>query len=90
MPHGVKIIGKREEQEETGARPLGTWGDKHFGLDAKSSGKLLKEFKKRNKTSLVVQWLRPHLPMQGVWVWSLIGELPKKKRRNNQIHLLKH
>ena len=68
MPHGVKIIGKREEQEETGARPLGTWGDKHFGLDAKSSEKLLKEFKKRNKTSLVVQWLRPHLPMQGVWV----------------------
>ena len=26
-------------------------------------------------TSLVVQWLRLHLPMQGVWVWSLVGEL---------------
>ena len=25
--------------------------------------------------SLVVQWLRLHLPMQGVWVWSLDGEL---------------
>ena len=26
-------------------------------------------------TSLVVQWLRPHFSMQGVWVWSLGGEL---------------
>ena len=23
-------------------------------------------------TSLVVQWLRIHLPMQGAWVWSLV------------------
>ena len=26
-------------------------------------------------TSLVVQWLRPHLPMQGMKVQSLVGEL---------------
>ena len=26
-------------------------------------------------TSLVVQWLRLRLPRQGVWVWSLVGEL---------------
>ena len=26
-------------------------------------------------TSLVIQWLRLHLPMQGVWIWSLVGEL---------------
>ena len=26
-------------------------------------------------TSLVVQWLRIHLPMQGMWVRSLFGEL---------------
>ena len=26
------------------------------------------------KTSLVAQWLRPHLPMQGVQVPSLVGE----------------
>ena len=26
-------------------------------------------------TSLVVQWLRLHLPMQGVWVQSLVAEL---------------
>ena len=25
--------------------------------------------------SLSVQWLRFHLPMQGVWVWSLVREL---------------
>ena len=27
------------------------------------------------RTSLVVQWLRPHPPLQQVWVWSLVGEL---------------
>ena len=27
------------------------------------------------ETSLVVQWLRLHLSVQGVWVWSLVGEL---------------
>ena len=26
-------------------------------------------------TSLAVQWLRPHLPMKGLQVWSLLGEL---------------
>ena len=26
-------------------------------------------------TSLAVQWLRLCLPMQGAWVWSLVGEL---------------
>ena len=26
-------------------------------------------------TSLVVQWLRIHFAMQGMWVWSLVGEL---------------
>ena len=32
-------------------------------------------FKDRGGTSLLVQWLRPHLPMQGVWVRSLVREL---------------
>ena len=27
-------------------------------------------------TSLVVQWLRIHLPVQGTWVWSLVREDP--------------
>ena len=30
-------------------------------------------------TSLVVQWLRIHLPMQGTWVQSLVGELRSHK-----------
>ena len=30
---------------------------------------------KRRETSLAVQWLRLCLPMQGVRVWSLVGEL---------------
>ena len=32
-------------------------------------------FKYMTRTSLVVQWLKLHVPMQGVWVWSLMGEL---------------
>jgi len=36
-------------------------------------------------TSLAVQWLRLHLPMQGVWVQSLVRELrshmPEKQKR---------
>ena len=31
--------------------------------------------KKRRGTSLVVQWLRIHLPMQGTWVPSFVWEL---------------
>ena len=30
---------------------------------------------KQNGTFLEVQWLRNHLPMQGTWVQSLVGEL---------------
>ena len=26
-------------------------------------------------TSLVVQWLRVHLPMQEVWIWFLVWQL---------------
>ena len=29
----------------------------------------------RGRTFLVVQWIQVHLPMQGTWVWSLVGEL---------------
>ena len=32
------------------------------------------EKKAQRGTSLVVQWLRVHLSMQGTWVWSLVWE----------------
>ena len=32
-------------------------------------------FKNKSGTSLVVQWLRMHLGMQRIWVWSLVGKL---------------
>ena len=45
-------------------------------------------------TSLEIQWLSPHLPVQAVLVWSLVGELrfpqascptlQKKQNRNNR------
>ena len=45
-------------------------------------------------TSLEIQWLSPHLPVQAVLVWSLVGELrfpqascptlQKKQNRNNK------
>ena len=34
-------------------------------------------------TSLVVQWLRICLPMQGMWVWSLVEELISHMPRGN-------
>ena len=36
---------------------------------------ILKNIKVYRWTSLVAQWLRLCLPMQGVWVRSLVGEL---------------
>lgn len=35
-------------------------------------------------TSLVGQWLRLHLPTQGIWVWSLVGELGFHKPREQK------
>ena len=32
------------------------------------------------ETSLVVQWLRIHLAMQGIWAQSLVGELSPTSR----------
>ena len=47
--------------------------------------------RKGNRTSLVVQWLRLLLPMQGVWTWSLVGKLrsynasqPKKAKHETE------
>ena len=36
--------------------------------------------KRLHWTSLVVQWLRIHLPMQGTWVWSLFQKDPSCHR----------
>ena len=34
----------------------------------------IQQFKNTSSTSLVVQWLRIHLPMQGTQIWSLVEE----------------
>ena len=41
---------------------------------------LIQQFKAKEHrgTPVVVQWLRPCLPMQGVWVWSLVRALRSK------------
>ena len=36
--------------------------------------------------SLVAQWLRIHLPMQGTWVWSLVWEDPTCRRATKPMH----
>ena len=38
------------------------------------------------RTSLAAQWLRLRLPVQEVWVWSLIGEPRKRKCLSMRIH----
>ena len=57
------------------------------------NGNILNFFAIKNNTiggtSLVVQWLRICLPMQGMWVWPLVGELRSHmphctaKKKNN-------
>ena len=39
-------------------------------------------------TSLVVQWLRIHLPTQGTWVQSLVEELRSHMPRGGKAHML--
>ena len=38
------------------------------------------------RTSLVTQWLRIHLPMQETWVWSLVWEDPTCHRATKPMH----
>ena len=38
-------------------------------------------------TSLVVQWLRIHLPMQGTWILPLVRELRSHMPSGNQAHV---
>ena len=37
------------------------------------------------RTSLVAQWLRIHLPMQGTWIQSLLGELRPHMLQGNSV-----
>ena len=37
-------------------------------------------------TSLLVQWLRIHLPMQGTWVRSLVQRDPTCRRATKPVH----
>ena len=37
-------------------------------------------------TSLVAQWLRIHLPVQGAWVWSLVWENPTCHGTTKSVH----
>ena len=43
---------------------------------ATNTGVLISLQEPKNRTSLVVQWLRIRLPRQGTWVWALVQEDP--------------
>ena len=70
---------KREKQWKNYIILLAT----NFGIDETISSMLLFNlsdlsfllFTMRIGISLVVQWLTIHLPVQGMWVWSLVREL---------------
>ena len=51
-----------------------------FSLLEGNSDFPLKSFKKKIGISLVAQWLRIHLPMQGTWVRALVREDPTCRR----------
>ena len=48
--------------------------------------KLLKQKIMQTEASLVVQWLRICVPMQGTWIWSLVGELRSHMLWDNYVH----
>ena len=56
----------------------------HFNLKLQQKS-LLQEALKEHRTSLVVQWWRICLPMQGTWVWSWSGKIPHAMRQWNQL-----
>ena len=37
------------------------------------------------RTSLVAQWLRIHLPMQGTWIWAVVREDPTCRRATKPV-----
>ena len=49
-----------------------------------------KQVNELSLTSPMVQWLRPHLPKQGVWVWSLVRELGSHMPLNQKPKTCKH
>ena len=61
-------------------------------MDAGDSGTLLTYLKLLNwtlkiRTSLVVQWLRICLAIQGMWVWFLVGEVRYHMLQDNWAHV---
>ena len=56
--------------------------DKDYKYKERISG----EKKGGRRTSLVVQWLRIHLPMQVTQVWSLVWEDPTCHRATKPVH----
>ena len=55
------------DRERPMCRGMGGWGHQVHRFHSN---------KKKLRTSLVAQWLRIRLPMQGTWVWSLVQEDP--------------
>ena len=51
------------------------FGEKNFGVKFPKKDHRKYSMLKLCQDSLAVQWLRLHLPTQGVQVWSLVGEL---------------
>ena len=43
------------------------------------------KIKDKERTSLVAQWLRIRLPMQGTWVWALVREDPTCRRATKPV-----
>ena len=61
-----------------------------FSMNKEMKAKIRGYFSIKNKsgTSLVVQWLRIHLPIQGMWVQMLVRELRFHMQWGNQAHTL--
>ena len=72
---GENVRGLTVLNAHSGCSTRTDWGEKNRPV-----GELLKS---RSRTSLVGEWLRIHLPMQGTWVWSWPRKTPHSSGQLN-------
>ena len=69
-------------------RDGGAWWAAVYGVaQSRTRLKQLSSSNSSSRTSLVVQWLRVCLPMQGIWVWFMVQEDTTCPRATKAVHL---
>ena len=77
---GIMIFLRNKRRKKEGR---GQERERREEKNRKGRGRRDKAIKDKNATSLAVQWLGTHLPMQGTWAQFLMGELGAQMPRDN-------